>query len=246
MRPLLIGVIRRAKHDPGWTIDPAMTLAAFMALLIGAGVKATRGWFRRIGCRSVRGLTLIGRHVTLRNKGYISAGSALVIEDYVEIQGLSRQGVTFSDRVTIGRFAMIRPSGYYSGQIGEGLRVGSKTTIGPYCYIGCSGFITIGSNVMIAPRVGFFAENHNHADIERPMKFQGVTREAITIEDNCWIGSQSVILAGVTVGHDSIIAAGSVVTHSIPPFSVVGGVPARIIRSRLAPVEAVTAKRTTL
>ena len=66
------------------------------------------------------------------------------------------------------------------------------------------------------------------------MKEQGVTRQFVVIEDDCWIASHSVILAGVTVGRGSIVAAGSVVTTDVPPYSIVAGVPARVIRPRQA------------
>ena len=62
---------------------------------------------------------------------------------------------------------------------------------------------------------------------------QGVTRSFVKIENDCWIAANSIILAGVTVGRGSIVAAGSVVTKDVPPFSIVGGNPAKIIKSRL-------------
>ena len=55
----------------------------------------------------------------------------------------------------------------------------------------------------------------------------------MVIEDDCWIASNAVILAGVTIGKGSVVAAGAVVTESVPPFSVVGGVPAKLIKSRI-------------
>jgi acetyltransferase-like isoleucine patch superfamily enzyme len=155
-----------------------------------------------------------------------------VAEDYCEIQGLSKEGIVFGEHVVIGRFAMIRPSGYYGREIGTGLKVGDHSSIGPYGYIGCSGGIEVGDNVIMGPRVSMFAENHNDDLVRLPIREQGVTRETIIIEDDCWIGSGAIILAGVRVGKGSVIAAGSVVTHDIPPFSVAAGSPARVIRSR--------------
>lgn len=232
MRGLIIFVVRRLKHDRAWTIDPAMTTGAIIVLVTTSLGKASRGFFRRLGFRRASGITLIGRHVSLRNTRYISVGRNFIAEDFSEIQGLSRQGIKFGDRVTVGRFAMIRPSGYYGGEIGEGLVVGNNSNIGAYCYIGCSGLIRIGNNVMMSPRVSLYAENHNYDDATSDMKSQGVTREQITIEDDCWITSHTVILAGVTIGRGSIIAAGSVVTKDMPPYSIVAGVPAKVIRSR--------------
>lgn len=113
-----------------------------------------------------------------------------------------------------------------------GLIVGDNSNIGPFSYIGCSGLITIGSNVMISPRVSIYAENHNFERTDIPMKDQGVTRKDVIIEDDCWIAANSVVLAGVTIGKGTIIAAGSVVTTDIPSYSIAAGVPARVIKKR--------------
>jgi acetyltransferase-like isoleucine patch superfamily enzyme len=234
MRSVIVFFVRRLKRDRTWTLDPAMSGGAVFAMLGGSLRKAVRGRIRRIGFKRARGMTMIGAHVSLRNKRYISAGHNFIVEDYAEIQGLSRHGVTFGDRVTVGRFASVRPSGLYGGEIGEGLIVGDNSNIGAYGYIGCAGLIRIGSNVMLSPRVSLYAENHNFDDMSRPMKEQGVTREPIVIEDDCWIASHAVVLAGVTIGRGSIVAAGSVVTKDVPPFSIVAGSPARVIRSRLS------------
>ena len=88
---------------------------------------------------------------------------------------------------------------------------------------------------MMSPRVSMYAENHNFADRATPMKDQGVTRESIIIEDDCWIASNSIILAGVRIGQGSIIAAGSVVTKDVEPMSVMGGNPAKLIKYRETP-----------
>jgi acetyltransferase-like isoleucine patch superfamily enzyme len=64
------------------------------------------------------------------------------------------------------------------------------------------------------------------------IKEQGVQKLDVIIEDDCWIASNAVITAGVTIGKGSVIAAGAVVTESVPPYSVVGGVPAKLIKSR--------------
>lgn len=191
-----------------------------------------RGLLWKLLLKSSTGAILIGKAVTIRNPGYISVGKRFVAEDYCEIQGLSQKGLTFGDHVTIGRFTMIRPSPYYRGNVGEGLHVGDNTSIGPMCYIGCSGQVVIGKNVLIAPHVKIFAENHNFASVERPIKEQGGSRESVMIEDDCWLSSNSVVLPGVVIGSGSIIAAGAVVTKSVPAYSIVGGVPARLIKHR--------------
>ena len=233
MRRLVIFFVRNIKRDPKYTLDPAMSTSAIITMLANTLSKALRGSRRRIGFKRAKGVTFIGKHVTLRNKRYISAGRNFIADDFSEIEGLSKHGITFGDRVTVGRFAIIRGSRQYgAAALGEGLLVGNNSNIGPYCYIGCSGGIRIGNNVMMAPRVSIFAENHNFEDVELTLKEQGVKRAPVIIEDDCWIASHSVILAGVTIGRGSVVAAGSVVTKSMPPYSIIAGVPARVIKSR--------------
>ena len=107
--------------------------------------------------------------------------------------------------------------------------VGSGTRENP------SGLIKIGNNVRIAPFVQMIAANHNFADVNRPITAQGVTPEPITIEDDVWVAGRVIITAGVTVGTGSVLAAGAVVTKNVPPFAIVGGVPARVIKWRKPP-----------
>jgi acetyltransferase-like isoleucine patch superfamily enzyme len=191
-----------------------------------------RGLWLKTWLKRSEGLILIGRQVAVHNPQYISIGRNFVAEDYCEIQGLSKNGIAFGEHVTIGRFAMIRPSGYYGREVGVGLRVGNFSNIGPYCYIGCSGLIEIGNNVLMAPRVSLFAENHNFDRLDVTIMSQGVSRSSIIIEDDCWLASNSIILAGVSVGHGSVIAAGSVVTKNVEPYSIMAGIPARVIGYR--------------
>jgi len=179
------------------------------------------------------GLVLAGKQVSIRYAGYLEAGRELIIEDYAEINARSTQKIILGNRVSIGKYAIIRPGNLYGGEPGEGLRVGDHSNIGPYCYIGCSGLISIGKNVMISPRVSIYAENHVFDSTEDTIKSQGVKRKTVVIEDDCWIAANSIILAGVTIGKGSVVAAGSVVSKDVPPYSVVAGVPARIIKSRL-------------
>jgi acetyltransferase-like isoleucine patch superfamily enzyme len=201
--------------------------------LVGkVGPMFLRGLWWKLWLERSAGLVLIGKHVTIHNPQYITIGRDFVAEDYSEIQGLSLEGIMIGDHVTIGRFAMIRPSGYYGREIGVGLKVGDSSNIGQYCYLGCSGRITIGNNVLMGPRVSLIAENHNLSRLNIPIRDQGVSRQPIVVEDDCWLGSGSVILAGVHIQQGAVIAAGAVVTKNVPAYAIVGGVPARVINWR--------------
>jgi acetyltransferase-like isoleucine patch superfamily enzyme len=210
----------------GWNIA-----SVFGSLFIIAA-RITRGLFVKVRFGKSSGLLLCERHVRIIHGSYISAGNKLNLEEGCEIVGVSKQGVIFGDRCTVGRYAVIRPSNVLLDEAGEGLRLGNNSNIGAYSYIGCSGYIEIGNNVMMGPRVNLMAEDHNFEQIDIPMKEQGVTRLIIRIEDDVWIGSNVVITAGVTIGTGAIIAAGAVVTKNVAPFSIVGGVPAKVIKMR--------------
>ncbi len=116
--------------------------------------------------------------------------------------------------------------------INTSIHIGKGTFIGPYVTIAGPGNVSIGNNCLIAAHSGIFANNHIYADTTKPIGSQGVTCRGITIEDDCWLGSGVKVLDRVTIGHGSVIGAGSVVTKNIPPFSIAVGVPAKVIKSR--------------
>jgi len=197
-----------------------------------AGFRLLRGYLLKLRVWHIDGWMLCDRHSRVLFPRHLKAGRAFSIEEGCLIIALSKRGIVFGNRCTVGRFSYIAPTNPLVGEPGEGLKVGDHSNIGPYSYIGCSGFIEIGNNVMMGPRVNLLSEQHNHDDAAATMKSQGVSRSFIRIEDDCWIGANSTVLAGVTVGKGSIIAAGAVVTKDVPPNSIVGGIPARIIRER--------------
>jgi len=225
-------LVRQIKRDPNYALDESLRASDLAAMLLKLTFSLLRGLFYRPFLKEVRGFCFVNAGAKLRNCGHIILGRNFIAESNCEIQGLSKSGVIFGDNVTVGSFAMIRPSGYYGREIGQGVKIGDRSNIGAYCYLGASGGITIGQDVLMGPRVSLFAENHNHDRTDIPMRAQGCTRQAIAIGDDCWLGSGSIILAGVHIGRGSIIAAGAIVTQNIPPYSIVGGNPARVIRSR--------------
>ena len=197
--------------------------------------RALRGWVVRCRLGEARGLVLCERGVRLYHARHIRAGRALNLEEGCEIVGLSTRGIVFGDRCTVGRFATIRPTNVLLDEPGEGLRLGDRSNIGAYSYVGCSGYVEIGQQVLMGPRVNLLAENHRFERTDVPIKEQGVVRAPIRIEDDCWLCANCTILAGVTIGRGSVVAAGAVVTRDVPPGSLAAGVPARVIRERGSP-----------
>jgi acetyltransferase-like isoleucine patch superfamily enzyme len=106
--------------------------------------------------------------------------------------------------------------------IGDHTRIGiHNTIIGP---------VTIGGHVNLAQGITVTALNLNFSDTTRRIDEQGISTNPVTIEDDVWIGANAVILPGVTIGQHAVVAAGAVVTADVPANTVVGGVPARIIK----------------
>ena len=113
---------------------------------------------------------------------------------------------------------------------GREIEIGSNSGIGTNCRI--AGPLSIGSDVMIAPNVSIYTRNHETENIYRPMRLQTAPLKKVSIGDDVWIGANAIILPGVNIGNGCIVGAGAVVTKDVPDFSVVGGNPAKIIKTR--------------
>ncbi|MBF0575096.1 sugar O-acetyltransferase [Dysgonomonas sp. GY617] len=109
---------------------------------------------------------------------------------------------------------------------GQFTRLGKNVFVNFGCGFMDRGGITIEDNVLIGPRVNLITENHS----ENPQLRQNVYSKPIVIKRYAWIGAGATILPGVTVGENAIVAAGAVVSKDVPPNTIVGGVPAKVIR----------------
>ena len=201
-------------------------------ILCRTGVKVIRGCFKKLFLKETHGMLLVGKGVQISHGKHIRCGKNVKFEDFAEIHGLCSNGLNFGDYVTISRGVMIRPSSYYGGDYGIGLTIGEHSSIGPYGYVGCSGRIVIGKNVMFGPKCSLFAENHVFSNTDNSIKSQGVQQKGITIEDDDWIGSNVIILDGVAIGKGSVIGAGTLVSKDVPAGSVVVDKREKMVRER--------------
>jgi len=112
------------------------------------------------------------------------------------------------------------------------LSIGENTIITSNVFLGVMSRITIGNYVMISDNVSMRTDEHGHDRIDMPMALQKANSGEIVIEDDVWICYGAVITKGVRIGKGSIVGANAVVTQDVPPYSVVGGVPAKIIKNR--------------
>jgi maltose O-acetyltransferase len=113
---------------------------------------------------------------------------------------------------------------------------GKNVKIGCHCEINEHVFIQgaeIGDYVMMAPYVSILNSTHNYSRTDIPMCFQGSQKNINPkIDNDVWIGKSAIIMPGIKIGNGSIIAAGAVVTKDVEPYSIVGGVPAKLIKKR--------------
>lgn len=121
--------------------------------------------------------------------------------------------------------------------IEKGANFGPEVSIGDNSGIGINcdiiGPVAIGKNVMMGPECAIYTTNHSHDRTDIPMILQGYTPEKpVVIEDDVWIGRRVIILPGVTIGKGCIVAAGAIVTKNTPPYVIVAGNPAKVIKYR--------------
>ena len=149
---------------------------------------------------------------------------------------LCRLEVTWPHKVSLGERCSLEPGVYFNftGPYSEGvgILIGDGCFIGTGCEFNISSRITIGRSCLIASGTRFIDHDHG-MNAELPMKGQPEVRADITIGSDVWIGANAVVLRGVSIGDGAVVAAGSVVTKPVPAYCVVGGVPARPLRSRL-------------
>jgi galactoside O-acetyltransferase len=165
-----------------------------------------RSFFWRKSFKTCGSELSIGTGFVCREPRNISLGDNVVLGPQTCLFALGGGTITIRNRFTINRHVIIDASQ--------------------------NGSVVIGDDVFIAPNVVIRSSNHEYKSLDVPMRNQGHKGGKIVIGNDVWLAANSVILPDVVIGDGSIIGAGSVVTHDIPPYSIAGGVPAKIICSR--------------
>jgi acetyltransferase-like isoleucine patch superfamily enzyme len=197
----------------GWIPTPvgiALRCAAYRAMLTMHGVAA------------------IERGVRLRFASGITLGHGAYLDEQVYLHACPG-GIHIGPRSLVMHGSVLHVYNFRDLPH-AGIWIGEDSLIGEYNVIRGQGGVRIGHRVYTSPMVQMVAVNHVFDDPTRPFVDQGITAQGITIEDDVWIGASAVITDGVTVGRGAVVAAGAVVTRDVEPHTVVGGVPARVIR----------------
>lgn len=130
-------------------------------------------------------------------------------------------------RFHLGDYSVVESFACINNAVGD-VWIGDHTRIGLHNTI--IGPVSIGDHVNLAQGITVTALNHNFQKRDQLISQQGISTKKVTIENDVWIGANAVILPGVTIGTHSVVAAGAIVTKDVPPYSLVGGVPAKILK----------------
>lgn len=200
-------------------------LFGWIPTILGVGV---RGLFYRL-ILHMDGLAAIESRVRLRFADHIRLGHGVYLDENVYLHACP-QGIEIGPRTIVMHGAILHVYNFRD-MPQSGIKIGSDSLIGEYSVIRGQGGVQIGDRVYTSPFTQIIAVNHVFDDPNRPFVEQGITAEGIVIEDDVWLGAGAIITDGVRVGKGAVVAAGAVVTKDVLPHTVVGGVPAKPIKT---------------
>lgn len=172
-------------------------------------------------------------YTTIKCTSKIKVGNNFSVASKCHIDALSEKGLRCGDNVSIGYATHIELTGSLK-LLGKGMDIGNNVGMGSHGFYGSgAGFVEIGDNTIMGNFVSIHPENHITKDLTKPIRKQGVySRGGVKIGKDCWIGAKVTILDGTELGDGCIVAAGAVVTGKFPDYSIIGGIPAKIIKMR--------------
>ena len=200
------------------------TLFGWIPTVVGIGL---RGFFYRLAMR-MDGWVAIENKVRLRFADNIHLGQGVYLDQNVYLHGCPK-GITIGPNTIVMHGAVLHVYNFRDLP-NAGIKIGSDSLIGEYSVIRGQGGVSIGDRVYTSPFTQIIAVNHVFDDPNQPFVDQGITAEGIVIENDVWLGAGSIITDGVHIGKGAVIAAGAVVTENVAEHTVVGGVPAKLIK----------------
>jgi acetyltransferase-like isoleucine patch superfamily enzyme len=216
---------RQARHPGRYLLEQTLQmLAGWAPTVVGIGLRAV---LYRLMLK-MDGIAAIEKNVRLRYASHIRLGRGSYIDENVYIHACPG-GVEIGANTLIMHGAILHVYNFRNLPH-AGIRIGHDSLVGEYTVIRGQGGVTIGDRVYTSPMTQIIAVNHVFDNPQQPFTAQGITAQGIVIEDDVWLGAAAVITDGVRVGKGSVVAAGAVVTGDVPPLTVVGGVPARVLR----------------
>lgn len=219
-------IFQKLLHKSGksYIIDPKIPNALIYIILSKRFFMLVRGFFK------TDKKVFIGRNTIIHNVANISFGKNVTIYNNCQIDGFSSEKIQFGDCVKIGSYSTLSVTSHLS-KLGKGLKIGNNSAVGQFTEFGAAGGIEIGNDVIMGSYISFHSENHNFNDNTKLIREQGVTSKGIKIGNNVWVGAKVTFLDGCIVGNNSVVAAGAVVNGNYPDNSIIGGIPAKVLKS---------------
>jgi len=193
-----------------------------------------RGAATRLSLNTVGpGLLVQGRILIQRDRdSRICFGRACDLQPSVSLRSTRRHALAAIGEIVVGDNCILKRESVLIAKSAR-IQLGDRCSVGRYTEISCEDVnVTIGDNVRIASQVWISTSTHVFNDPDIPIVEQGSEQRPVTIHDDVWLGTKVVVLPGVTIGRGAVVAASAVVTKDVPPFVIVGGIPARVIKRR--------------
>lgn len=238
MKALIEKIIRF--RNPSFQFDPSLKFVVIMHFARLQCISLLRGFKVCFHFRNPKKM-MLGKGVHFFMLSRIIWGRYLKLGEGAFLSALGKEGISLGNNVGIGAFSRLILSTSFN-HIGAYIKIGNNVGIGEFAYMGGAGGLSIGDDCIIGQYFSCHPENHIYHNLDQPIRLQGVNRMGIRIGNNCWIGSKVTVLDGVNIGAGCVIAAGAVVTCSFPENSVIGGVPARLLKTRKNDPEMVISK----
>jgi len=218
-------VSRQASSFGRYILEQALFfLFGWVPTIVGIGL---RGLVYRLIIK-MDGWAAIENGVRLRYADQIHLAQGVYLDQGVYLHACPN-GIVIGENTIVMHGAVLHVYNF-RGMPQSGIKIGRDSLIGEYSIIRGQGGVTIGDRVYTSPFTQLLAVNHVYGDPSRPFVDQGITAEGIVIEDDVWLGAGAIITDGVRVGQGAVVAAGAVVTQDVEAHTVVGGVPARLLK----------------
>lgn len=222
---LSLYINRQASSFSRYVLEQVLyLLVGWVPTIIGIGI---RGILYRL-IMKMSGWSAIENGVRLRFANLITLGAGVYLDKASYLHACPN-GIHIGDNTIIMHGAILHVYNFRNIPH-SGIKIGRDSLIGEYSVIRGQGGVEIGDRVYTSPFVQIIAVNHVFDDRNNPFVDQGITAEGIIIEDDVWIGAGAIVTDSVRIGKGAVVAAGAVVTNDVKPHTVVGGVPARVLR----------------
>jgi acetyltransferase-like isoleucine patch superfamily enzyme len=212
------------KSGKSYQIDDRIPAKLIYSTLYNRMIMLIRG-FLKTGKK-----VFIGSNTRILNSSNIVFGHNVTIGSHCEIDGYASEKIILGDCVKIGCFSKLLSTSHFS-KFGKGLIMGNNSAVGDFTHFGAPGGIEIGNDVIMGSYISFHSENHNFTNVSKLIREQGTSSKGIKLGNNIWVGAKVTFLDGCSVGNNSVVAAGAVVNGVYPDNVVIGGIPAKVIKT---------------